>query len=110
MHIASSVIKAVAVIAAAIIASAVNAHRRPIHHHRAAVTIAFDVTAGTSRYGRQQQRRQPDLDLLNRTIWLVHADLPLAEEINKFGCARTTTRRELIAKRNILAASSGPQT
>jgi hypothetical protein len=99
MHIPSPFIKA-----AAVIAAAVNAHRRPIHHHRAAVTYSFDVTAGTSRHGRQQQRRQPNLDLLSHTGCLVHTDLPFADEIRKFGCSRTTTSREFIAKRNILAA------
>jgi hypothetical protein len=103
MHIASPFINA-----AAVKAAAVNDHRRLRHHHRADVSspsssVHAHVTAA-SRKGRQQRDRQPNLDLFSRTIWFVHTDLPFAEEINKCGNSDTTTRREMIAKRTILAA------
>jgi hypothetical protein len=87
-----------------IIAAAVNGHIRPRHHHRAAVTNSFHVSAGTSRKNRQQHHCQPDLDLIPQTHRLDHTDLPFGEEIVKGGCSRSTARRELIANRNILAA------
>jgi hypothetical protein len=40
----------------------------------------------------------------NRTVRLVHADLPFAEEIKTFGCFRNTTKPALIANRTILSA------
>src|ERR1035441_3375988 len=81
-------------IAPPFIAAAKKIHIRLRHHHRAAVTsthvtsthvTSVHVTSvhvtHTSCQGRQQRNPQPNLDQVNRTVRLVHTDLPFAEEI-----------------------------
>ena len=53
-------------------------------HHIADVTSSVHETHA-SRQGPHQRNPQPNLDSANRTVRLVHTELPLTEEIKECG-------------------------
>jgi hypothetical protein len=100
-------------VATTVIVAAVQDHVRPRHHPTAAVTAPAVTSAAhghdASRGDHQCRDSQPKREPVSQSVFLVHTDLPFAEDIKQSAGSRNTTNRVWIINRTILAPWVAPQ-